>query len=161
MYVLVYLCGMKLEEAIKSGNFADEQHKATLNILYTAYWLKNNFSMALRRFDITIEQHNVLRILRGKHPDQMCVKEIGSRMIEKSSNVPRIIDKLVEKKLAKRTSSKEDKRETLVSLTDKGIHIIDNAKELINEVTHTITALDNTQSKDLNELLEKMRTSGH
>src|ERR1700733_14885476 len=137
---------MKLEEAIKSDKFVDEQQKATLNILYTAYWLKHNFTIALKKFDITIEQNNVLRILRGKHPEQMCVKNICSRMIEKSSNVPRIVDKLVEKKLAKRTPSKIDKRETLISLTEKGINVIDQAKELMDLVTHEVTHLNEEQS---------------
>src|SRR4051812_35528230 len=100
---------MKLEEAIKSSKFASEKQKSTINLLYSAYWLRNNFSSLLKNEDLTVEQYNAMRILKGMHPEQMCVKEIGSRIIEKSSNVPRIIDKLVAKKLAKRTTSKIDK----------------------------------------------------
>lgn len=148
---------MKLEEAIKSNRFPDEKHKATINVLYTAYWLRNNFCNALKTEDITLEQYNVLRILKGKHPEQLCVKDIGSRIIEKSSNVPRIIDRLVDKKLAKRAPSKEDKRETLVSLTEKGISVLERANEQIEQVTDAITGLDEDLSKKLNDLLEKMR----
>ena len=150
---------MKLEEAIKSDRFADERHKATINVLYTAYWLKDNFCTALKKEEITLEQFNVLRILNGMHPQQMCVKDIGSRIIEKSSNVPRIIDKLVEKKLAKRTPSKEDKRETLVSLTEKGASVLSRASELVEQVTYELTGIDEAQSKNLNDLLEHMRGS--
>ena len=150
---------MKLEEAIKSDKFADERHKATINVLYTAYWLKDNFCTALKKEEITLEQFNVLRILNGMHPQQMCVKDIGSRIIEKSSNVPRIIDKLVEKKLAKRTPSKEDKRETLVSLTEKGASVLSRASELVEQVTYELTGIDEAQSKNLNDLLEHMRGS--
>ena len=150
---------MKLEEAIKSDKFADERHKATINVLYTAYWLRDNFCTALKKEDITLEQFNVLRILNGMHPQQMCVKDIGSRIIEKSSNVPRIIDKLVEKKLAKRTPSKEDKRETLVSLTEKGASVLNRASELVEQVTYELTGIDEAQSKNLNDLLEHMRGS--
>lgn len=153
----MYIYPMKLEEAIKSSRFVNEQQKVTLNVLYTAYWLKSNFSAALKTLDISLEQHNVLRILRGRHPDNMCVKEISSRMIEKSSNVPRIIDKLVEKKLAKRSISREDKRETIVTLTEKGISVLDQAKEMIDKVTGEITRLDDDQAKTLYDLLEKMR----
>jgi DNA-binding MarR family transcriptional regulator len=148
---------MKLEDAIKSNRFADEQHKATVNMLYTAYWLKSNFSTVLKTEGLTLEQHNVLRILKGSHPTELCVKEIAARILEKSSNVPRIIDRLVAKKLVKRATSKEDKRETLVSLTEKGITTIDHARKLIDQVTKDVVMLGEDEAKTLNNILEKMR----
>ena len=99
-------------------------HKAGLNILYTAWWLKTMMSKELKEYGLTHEQYNVLRILKGRHPEQICVKEIACRMIEKSSNVPRIIDRLEIKKLVKRTSSNSDKRETVIVLTQAGINIL-------------------------------------
>jgi DNA-binding MarR family transcriptional regulator len=149
---------MKLEEAIKSSRFADEKHKATINVIYSAYWLRNNFSNALKNEDLTVEQFNVMRILKGMHPEQMCVKDIGSRMLEKSSNVPRIIDKLVAKKLAKRTTSKVDKRETLVSLTERGVSVLEKATALVDNATHEMKGLSENDAQQLNELLEKMRS---
>jgi DNA-binding MarR family transcriptional regulator len=150
---------MKLEEAIKSSRFTDEQHRATVNLLYSAYWLKSNLSVTLKECGLTLEQHNVLRILRGTHPGNMCVKEIASRIVEKSSNVPRIIDRLVAKKLVKRTQSKEDKRETLVSLTEKGIATIEKAKNEVERLTDEIVNLTSDDALLLNSLLEKMRES--
>lgn len=150
---------MKLEEAIKTNRFTDERHKATVNILYTAYWLKNLFSTVLKEHGITLEQHNVLRILKGSHPQELCVKDIASRIVEKSSNVPRIIDRLVLKKLVKRSQSKEDKRETLVALTDKGIETIDAARKAIEKVTQEQVPIDEDGSRVLNELLEKIRAT--
>ena len=85
---------MKLEQAIQSNKFKNEVHKAGLNILYTAWWLKTVMSRELKEFGLTHEQYNVLRILKGKYPEQMCVRDIACRMIEKSYNVPRIIDRL-------------------------------------------------------------------
>jgi len=148
---------VKLEEAIKTDRFESETHKATLNIMYTAYWLKTHVSGVLKEYGITTEQFNVLRILKGKHPEQMCVKEIGSRMIEKSSNVPRIVDRLVEKKLVKRTASKEDKRETIISLTEKGLSLLLAISNLVERVTREISGIDESDAKKLNELLEKLR----
>ncbi len=148
---------MRLEEAIKSNKFSDERHKATVNILYSAYWLKNNFSIALKEHGLTMEQHNVLRILKGSYPNSLCVKEIGSRIVEKSSNVPRIIDRLVAKKLVKRAQSKEDKRETLVSLTDKGIATIDVARKLVDDITREMVRISEEDALALNAILEKMR----
>ena len=149
---------MKLEEALKSNRFESEKHKATLNVLYTAYWLKHNFTSVIKKEDLTIEQYNVLRILKGKDPEQMCVKDIGNRMIEKSSNVPRIIDRLVIKKLVKRAPSKIDKRETLISLTDKGTNTLTNATALVEKFTEGINGIDENEALALNDLMEKLRS---
>ena len=149
---------MKLEEAIKSNRFTDERHKATINMLYTAYWLKTSFSAVFKTQGLTMEQHNVLRILRGSHPREMCVKDIASRIVERNSNVPRIIDRLVIKKLVKRTTSKEDKRETLVSLTDKGITVIDITRQVVDEIMEDIVKISDEEARTLNDILEKMRS---
>jgi len=148
---------MRLEEALKSNRFTDDRQKAGLNILYTAYWMKSHVTAALKDIDLTSEQFNVLRILKGKHPEQMCVKDIASRMIEKNSNVPRIADKLVIKKLIKRTTSKEDKRETVISLTDKGLQLLETANKAVAEVNERIMGIDNEEAQKLNELIEKLR----
>lgn len=148
---------MKLEQAIKSNKFSDEQHRATVNLLYSAYWLRTKLTVTLKECGLTFEQHNVLRILRGSHPSQLCVKEIGSRIVEKSSNVPRIVDRLVAKKLVKRAQSKEDKRETLVSLTEKGMTVVEHAKTQVELLTRQIVNLTGEEATTLNTLLEKMR----
>jgi len=148
---------MKLEDAIKTSKFNNAKHKATLNLMYSVYWLKTHMNSTLKTFDITAEQYNVLRILRGKHPDSQCVKEIGSRMLEKSSNVPRIIDRLVAKKLAKRSTSKEDKRETLISITEKGLTLLEEATKVADKQSEEIFGLTNEEAETLNALLEKMR----
>ena len=148
---------MKLEEALKSTRFADEKHKAILNTLYSAYWLKTHLSAATKENGITIEQFNILRILKGKFPEQMCVKDIGSRLIEKNSNVPRIIDRLLIKKLVKRNPSLVDKRETLISLTDRGLALLEAANTTMMVKSESIIGLNEEESKQLNELLEKMR----
>jgi DNA-binding MarR family transcriptional regulator len=148
---------MKLADAIKSNRFANEKHRASVNMLHTAYWLKDLFVTALKPHGITLEQHNVLRILKGSHPEQMRVKDIASRMVEKSSNVPRIIDKLVTKKLATRTYSEHDKRETFVSLTERGISVITQARKSIDEATQEKLMINEKEAELLNDLLEKMR----
>lgn len=148
---------MKLEEALKTSRFVNETHKATLNLLYSTYWLKNHISSVMKDNGITVEQFNVMRILKGMHPTEMCVKDIGNRMIEKSSNVPRIIDKLLLKQLVQRTPSAEDKRETLVSLTEKGIGLLQEASNQLNVATENIIGLDEVEARQLNELLEKLR----
>src|SRR4030095_17211456 len=125
---------MKLEQALKSSKFRNEVHKAGLNILYTALWLKTMMSRQLKQYGLTREQYSVLRILKGKHPEQICVREIACRMIEKNSNVPRIIDRLETKKLVRRSSSEADRRETVIILTPAGINILQHTTERVNKL---------------------------
>lgn len=148
---------MKLEDVLKTNKFNDEVHKATLNILYTSYWMRDNMSSVMKDIGITSEQFNILRILKGKHPEAMCVKDIGSRMIEKSSNVPRILDRLVAKELVMRTTSKEDKRETIISLTDTGLKTLQAANEGLATINKQTIGINNEEATMLNQLLEKLR----
>lgn len=154
----MYFCVMKLEEAIKSSRFSSETHKAALNVLYSAWWLKTALSRELKSFGLTHEQYNVLRILKGKHPEQMCVKDINSRMIEKNSNVPRILDRLLKKKLIKRSTSSKDRRETVINLTTSGLALLESS---INKIDSTITRqlrITTQDAKSINQLLDKMKS---
>jgi DNA-binding MarR family transcriptional regulator len=157
LHVCTYICIVKLEQAIQSVNFRNETHKAGLNILYTAWWLKTLMSRELKEFGLTHEQYNVLRILKGKSPDEMCVKDIAGRMIEKSSNVPRIIDRLVLKKLVKRTTDANDKRHTVMSLTAAGLNILDLSTQRINNVFEATLQINDAEAAALNQLLEQIR----
>lgn len=158
MYIHVYLhCQMKLEQAIQSNKFRNEVQKAGLNILYTAWWLKTMTCKELKDFGLTHEQFNVLRILKGKHPNQMCVKDIASRMIEKNSNVPRIIDRLEDKKLVRRSQGEEDGRQTVIELTQTGINILATSTIKVNELYDKLLTINNNEAATLNALLEKVR----
>jgi DNA-binding MarR family transcriptional regulator len=152
---------MKLEEALQTTNFRDARHKASLNILYTAWWLKTAISRALKSFGLTHEQYNVMRILKGKAPAPMCVKDIAGRMIEKGTNVPRIIDKLVEKKLVKRATDLQDKRHTVMQLTSSGLVLLEKANKQINQLSDKLMDLSEKDASQLNLLLEKMREEGY
>jgi len=114
-------------------------------------------SQELKEYGLTHEQYNVLRILKGKHPEQICVKEIACRMIEKNSNVPRIIDRLEAKKLVKRASSDSDRRETVIVLTPAGINILQHSTERINRLMDKIILIDEQRAAELNQLLEEIR----
>ena len=154
----MYICFVKLEQALKSNKFKNEVQKAGLNVLYTAWWLKTLTSKALKQFDLTHEQYNVLRILKGKHPERMCVKDIASRMIEKNSNVPRIIDRLEIKKWIKRTQGEVDGRQTEITLTETGIKVLENSTKALNTSWETNVSISNNDAIALNDLLEKIRT---
>lgn len=157
MHVRTYICIVKLEDVLKTTRFISEKHKASLNLMYTAYWLKTHISQTLKEVGLTAEQYNVMRILKGSDPKSMCVKDIGSRMIEKSSNVPRIIDRLVIKKLVKRYNSPEDKRETLIQLTEKGKQLLDRTNVIVTKLNDDVLDLSEENAARLNEILEQMR----
>lgn len=148
---------MKLEQALKTSKFTSHRHKVGLNILYTAWWMKTCINTDLKQFGLTHEQYNVLRILKGKHPEQMCVKDIASRMIEKNSNVPRIIDKLFLKLFIQRIQSDIDGRQTMISLTQTGLEILEKTTKHINQLEATINPLTEEEAQQLNNLLEKIR----
>jgi len=154
----IYICIVKLENAIKSNKFKNETQKAGLNVLYTAWWLKTISAKEMKTFDITHEQYNVLRILKGKHPEKMCVKDIASRMIEKSSNVPRIVDRLEIKKLIERMQGEIDGRQTVITLTEKGISLLTKATEKLNSIWEDTISMTDEDALVLNKLLEQMRS---
>ena len=148
---------MKLEDALKMSRFSSEKHKAGLNILYTAWWLKTIVSKELKSHGLTHEQYNVLRILKGKHPEAMCVKDIGCRMIERNSNVPRIVDRLVAKKYVDRSTSEIDKRETAISITNTGLDILKIATKKVDDLFNKSLVIMEDDAVKLNTLLENMR----
>jgi DNA-binding MarR family transcriptional regulator len=148
---------MRLEEAIKTTKFSSQKQKAGLNILYTAWWLKTVITGELKKIGLTNEQFNVLRILKGKHPEQMCVRDIGSRMIEPSSNVPRIIDRLVLKQYVERSTSELDKRETVIRLTKEGLNVLETASKKVDTVIRAAIGLEEEEAAQINQLLELLR----
>jgi DNA-binding MarR family transcriptional regulator len=157
VHTCIFAVEMKLEQAIQSNKFKNEVQKAGLNIMYTAWWLKTLGCKELKEFGLTHEQFNVLRILKGKHPEQMCVKDIAGRMIEKNSNVPRILDRLEEKKLIERTQGAEDARQTVMSLTEQGIQLLASSSCRMDTTMAENTTMSEEDAKQLNLLLEKFR----
>lgn len=148
---------MRIEDALKTNKFRDEAHKAILNILYSAYCLNNNLNQLIKPFGITQEQFNVMRILRGSLPLHLCVRDIGSRMIEKSSNVPRILDRLAKKGYIVRIQSEIDKRETAIVISQKALDLLHQIDGIVAEGERKFLCLSEEEAKTLNELLEKIR----
>ena len=148
---------MELEKEIYTSKFENEVHKATINLMFTAHWLRNKLAAEFKIYGLTPEQYNVMRILKGKFPEKMCVKDIGGRMIEKNSNVPRILDRLVRKELITRKQSDEDRRETECTLTEKGIALLAKVTAHIKEEKSAQINLDEKTAAALNLILENLR----
>src|SRR5690242_21738345 len=114
---------MSLENDLQQEKFANEYNKAAVNILFTSSWLYNINAGRLKPFDITPEQFNVLRILRGSHPKTMMLADVTCRMIDKSSNATRLVEKLRQKALLKREMCESNGRQVDISITDTGLNV--------------------------------------
>ena len=145
-----------LEKDIQSS-FISERVKANLNVLYTANWIYNKMSANLKPFGLTHEQFNVLRILRGKHPEFMNQKDILARMVAPNSNLTLIIKKLIDKNLVKVNQSAEDKRAYEINLTDEGLLKLEELNEFINSNKESFSPLNESEAFHLNALLDKIR----
>lgn len=146
-----------LEKEIQQSSFANEHIKANLNVLFTANWLYNKISAILKPYNLTHEQFNVLRILRGSHPRSMCQKDILSRMISPSSNVTLIVKKLVEKEMISVLQSDSDRREYVINIKKKGLVLLTELDKHLENQKEYISKLSEADAKQLNKLLEKLR----
>ncbi len=146
-----------LEEEIKQSKFQSEQIKANLNVLFTANWLYNKISENLKPFNLTHEQFNVLRILKGSHPMHLCQKDVLSRMIAPNSNVTLIIKKLIAKQLVKVSQSEMDKREYQISITESGINLLAEVEAGFKQLKYPLNKLSTSEAFHLNALLDKLR----
>ena len=149
---------MKLEEEIKQTKpFNSEFQKLALNISFTSSWLNSIFSEHLKTFDITPHQYNVLRILRGRYPESYCNQEIAQRMIDKSSNSTRIVDKLIEKKMVSKIYDKIDRRLVNIKIIEKGLKLLEEIDKLGFTEIINMNNLTEERAKLMNEWLDELR----
>lgn len=148
---------MSLEQEIKQERFQSEHQKASINILYTGSWLYNINAGYLKKFGITPEQFNVLRILRGSHPKPMMLAEITARMIDKSSNCTRLVEKLRQKGLVNREICADNRRQVDISITERGLQILKKIDADLPAWTSTLEKLTKSEAKELNRMLDKLR----
>ncbi|MEL1241810.1 MarR family winged helix-turn-helix transcriptional regulator [Flavobacterium flavipallidum] len=149
---------MKIEDEIKSTVALDISKKIILNILYTNNILSEKFNELLKPYDLSSEQYNVLRILRGQkgNPANMCV--IQERMLAKTSNTTRLVDKLLLKELVTRNVCPENRRKIEVLITQKGLDVLaDLDPKVIAHENASTSNLSLEELEKLNELLEKYR----
>jgi DNA-binding MarR family transcriptional regulator len=149
---------MKIEELIKSNIALKDAKKVILNILFTQNVINDKFNEILKPNDLSSEQYNVLRILRGQKgsPANMCV--IQERMLAKNSNTTRLIDKLLLKKYVTREVCPNNRRKIEVLITQKGLDILTDLDPKVEEHEHFFAAnLEAEELEKLNYLLEKYR----
>jgi DNA-binding MarR family transcriptional regulator len=148
---------MSLEDDIMQQKFGSEHQKAAINILYTASWVHNGNAARLKKHGITPEQYNVLRILRGSHPNKLMLADITRRMIDKSSNATRLVEKLKQKGLVDREQCEDNRRQVDINITNKGIDLMKSIDADEGHWVDTLKSITKAEAVELNRVLDKLR----
>ena len=148
---------MSLEQDIKQAKFRNEHHKAIINIVYTYNWVMARQKALFDAENITPQQFNILRILRGSAPRPISTLQIRERMLDRMSDTSRIVDRLVLKGLASKKTCASDKRLVDISITDAGLKLLQRLDEKNAEMDAILGALAPEEISTLNMLLDKIR----
>ena len=148
----------ELETILKTNTNLPLSRKTVINISYTGIWLKDEILSALKPYDLSIEQFNVLRILRGKKGEAANLQEVQERMINKMSNTTRLVDKLILKGLVKRFICKKNRRKVDIYITERGMELLSEIDPIIDTSEDNLCSnLSKTELENLNQLLTKLR----
>lgn len=149
---------MGIDQDILQSKFRNEHQKAGVNLLYTYGWLMERTKEIFSSEDITPQQFNILRILRGSFPQPLSTLQIRERMLDKMSDTSRIVDRLITKGLVKKGTCKTDRRLVDVIITDKGKKMLERLDKRQDELDNIIGNLSEKEAAILSELLDKIRS---
>ncbi len=149
---------MGISEEIKQKSFKSELNKAVVNIIYTNGWLSQKQMEVFRPHGLTTPQYNVLRILRGQYPNPSTINLLIERMLDKSSNASRIVDKLESKGLVDRKQCADDRRAVDVFISDQGLALLEQIDHELQGWEGKLNKLTEQECATLNELLDKLRS---
>lgn len=147
---------MPLEQDVKQ-KFTNEYQKVLVNILFTSSWLNQKNSGHLKKYNLTPEQFNVIRILRGSHPEPLRLTDIADRMIEKNSNCTRLVEKLRVKELVNRELNPSNRRQVKISITRAGLKLLSEIDNEYSQWLAMLQGISETEARELNRLLDKLR----
>ncbi|HTD92779.1 MAG TPA: MarR family transcriptional regulator [Chitinophagaceae bacterium] len=148
---------MSIDQDILQTKFRNELQKAAVNLIYTYGWVTEKSKELFASEDITPQQFNILRILRGSHPQPLSTLQIRERMLDKMSDTSRIVDRLITKGLVKKGTCKADRRLVDVMITDKGRKLLERLDAREDELDNIFGNLSKKEAVVLSELLDKIR----
>jgi DNA-binding MarR family transcriptional regulator len=147
---------MGIEKDIQQTNFRNEFQKMGINIIYTANWLNEKMGQILATEDITQQQYNILRILRGSECPLSTLK-IRERMLDKMSDTSRIVDRLIVKGLVEKTACVKDKRLVDITVTKKGLQLLEKLDALNEQIDSILKGVSEKEAQAMNQILDKLR----
>lgn len=148
---------MKIEDEIRQARFRNDHQKAIVNLIYTAAWLGARQEEFFKPFGITPSQFNILRILRGQRGKSLTGAEIKERMLERNSDISRLLDRMVRKNFITRSQCPNDKRATNISITKTGLSVLKEIDLAIDQNEKGFFKLTKSEAKQLSLLLDKAR----
>lgn len=149
---------MDLRELIKQSTFASAAQEAILNVLVTNSWIVGELSAAMSDYGVTPVQYNVLRILRGSHPQRLTCSEVGDRMLDRTPDVTRLLDRLERAGLIERARARHDRRVVEVGISEKGVDLLDRMTDDIRAVQQRLTRhLSESDLRALSATLDTLR----
>ena len=148
---------MSIENDIKQPRFRNAYQKAYINLIYTLGWMRDKTKCFFESEDITPQQFNILRILRGSFPQPLSTLQIRERMLEKMSDTSRIVDRLISKGFVKKVTCKSDRRLVDVIITDKGKKLLERLDQRQDEMDNVLGNLSEEDANQLSNLLDKIR----
>lgn len=150
---------MELEKEISQTKFASPWHKMIVNIIYTGNWIQSTHSSFMKKYEITPQQYNILRILKGQYPEATTVNLLIERMLDKMSNASRLVDKLKTKGFVDRKQCEEDRRQVDVVITKKGLALLEKMEKEFKSFDDIYQkAITEEEAKELNRILDKLRS---
>ena len=147
---------MGIEKDIQQTNFRNEFQKMSINIIYTANWLNEKMGQILATEDITQQQYNILRILRGSDAPLSTLK-IRERMLDKMSDTSRIVDRLIVKGLVEKTACLKDKRLVDITVSKKGLQLLEKLDSLNDHIDSVLKGVSEKEANTMNQILDKLR----
>ncbi len=148
---------MKFEEEIKQSKFDSSTQKAVLNVMFTSNWINAHFRDVFKPYDLTPQQYNVLRILRGKHPKSANPGEIKEVMLDKNPDLTRLCDRLCKLDLITRGVDKTNRRKINIKISDAGLELLKTLDPKIKKMQSSMKSLTEDEANQLSDLLDKMR----
>ncbi|NIG57025.1 MarR family winged helix-turn-helix transcriptional regulator [Chitinophaga sp. Cy-1792] len=145
-----------LEKLITQKSFLNEYHKGLVSLIFVGNWLTARHQQFFKKYDITMQQFNILRILRGQHPQAASINVLKDRMLDKMSDVSRLVERLRKTELVERKSSEIDRRAVDVRITDKGLELLAKIDEDLDQLENILNGLSETEAAQLNHLLDKV-----
>ena len=148
---------MEIEKEIATSKFENNHQKAVVNLIYTYGWLTNSLKQRLNKHKITLQQYNILRILRGQHPNPATVNLLKDRMLDKMSDASRIVERLVQKELVQRCVNEKDRRAVDVLISNQGLEILRKLDSEMSSIDILKGSITDEEAVTLSYLLDKMR----
>lgn len=148
---------MKLEEQITQQKFRNQFHKLAVNIIYTHSRLMDHFSNIFNKYDITPNQYNILRILRGQYPNPATINLLKERMLDKMSDASRMVERLRLKGFVERAKSAKDRRMADVIISENGLELLRKIDKYDTQFDSFFESLSEKEAETLNNLLDKIR----